>query len=75
MTSAAPPTKTARHARISELVRTRAVKSQTELVGLLAEHGMSVTQATLSRDLEELGAVKTARRGRRAVGLRHSRRG
>ncbi|WP_344311447.1 arginine repressor [Fodinicola feengrottensis] len=58
MTSAAPPTKTARHARISELVRTRAVKSQTELVGLLAEHGMSVTQATLSRDLEELGAVK-----------------
>jgi transcriptional regulator of arginine metabolism len=58
MTSAAPPTKAARHARIAELVRTRAVKSQTELVRLLAEHGMTVTQATLSRDLEELGAVK-----------------
>lgn len=57
MTSA-PPTKAARHARIAELVRTRAIKSQAELVGLLAEVGLTVTQATLSRDLEELGAVK-----------------
>ncbi|WP_163506843.1 arginine repressor [Fodinicola acaciae] len=57
MTSA-PPTKAARHARIAELVRTRAIKSQAELVSLLAEMGLTVTQATLSRDLEELGAVK-----------------
>jgi transcriptional regulator of arginine metabolism len=57
MTSA-PPTKAARHARIAELVRTRAIKSQAELVALLAEVGLTVTQATLSRDLEELGAVK-----------------
>ncbi|HIW61816.1 MAG TPA: arginine repressor [Candidatus Stackebrandtia excrementipullorum] len=53
-----PLTKTARHARIGELIRTRSVRSQTELAELLADGGVSVTQATLSRDLEELGAVK-----------------
>ncbi|HEV2086674.1 MAG TPA: arginine repressor [Cryptosporangiaceae bacterium] len=51
-------TRTARHARITALVRTRDVHSQSELVRLLAEEGVVVTQATLSRDLEELGAVK-----------------
>ena len=35
-----------------------AVRSQTELAKLLAAEGIEVTQATLSRDLEELGAVK-----------------
>ena len=34
------------------------VLSQTELAALLADDGIEVTQATLSRDLEELGAVK-----------------
>lgn len=53
-----PATKTARHARIVELIRSRPVRSQTELVELLATDGAPVTQATLSRDLEELGAVK-----------------
>jgi transcriptional regulator of arginine metabolism len=53
-----PVTKPARHARIAELIRTRTVRSQTELVQLLADSGITVTQATLSRDLEELGAVK-----------------
>jgi transcriptional regulator of arginine metabolism len=47
-----------RHARISSLIRDRAIHSQTELADLLAAEGMQVTQATLSRDLEELGAVK-----------------
>jgi len=51
-------TKTARHARIVHLIRGRAVRSQTELAELLASSGIQVTQATLSRDLEELGAVK-----------------
>src|SRR5690606_1315389 len=51
-------TKAARHARIVELIRDRAVRSQTELAELLAADGIQVTQATLSRDLEELGAVK-----------------
>jgi transcriptional regulator of arginine metabolism len=51
-------TKAARHARIVALIRERAIRAQTELADLLAEGGIQVTQATLSRDLEELGAVK-----------------
>jgi transcriptional regulator of arginine metabolism len=54
----APLTKAARHARIVTLIRSRAVRAQTELAELLAADGVQVTQATLSRDLEELGAVK-----------------
>jgi transcriptional regulator of arginine metabolism len=50
--------KTARHARIVSLIRERAVHSQGELGELLAAEGLVATQATLSRDLEELGAVK-----------------
>ena len=53
-----PLTKTARHAQITTLVRGQSVHSQTELADLLAADGIQVTQATLSRDLEELGAVK-----------------
>lgn len=53
-----PPTKAARRARIVELLSTRPVASQTELGRLLADGGLAVTQATLSRDLDELGAVK-----------------
>lgn len=57
--SNAPATKAARQARIVELLETRTVPSQTELGRLLAAAGVAVTQATLSRDLDELGAVKT----------------
>ncbi|MEV4639097.1 arginine repressor [Actinoplanes sp. NPDC049548] len=53
-----PGTRAARHARIVDLVRDKAVRSQTELAELLALDGVQVTQATLSRDLEELRAVK-----------------
>src|SRR6201746_46497 len=51
-------TRSARHARIVELISAGPVTSQTQLAGLLAESGVEVAQATLSRDLEELGAVK-----------------
>ncbi len=54
-----PLTKTARQARIAELLESAPVASQTELGRLLAAGGVLVTQATVSRDLEELGAVKT----------------
>lgn len=50
--------RTSRQARIVELVSTMALRSQTELARLLAAEGIEVTQATLSRDLDELGAVK-----------------
>jgi transcriptional regulator of arginine metabolism len=53
-----PQTRTARHARIVELIRGGIVPSQTALADLLAAEGVQVTQATLSRDLEELRAVK-----------------
>ena len=51
-------TKAARHARIAGVLRGRSVRSQSELARLLAEAGVHVAQATLSRDLDELGAVK-----------------
>lgn len=54
----APPTKAARHARIVELLARTPVHSQSELADLLAAEGFSVTQATLSRDLDEIGAVR-----------------
>ncbi|RCG26149.1 arginine repressor [Sphaerisporangium album] len=53
-----PLTKAGRHAKIAELVKRHKVKSQPELARLLAEGGVEVTQATLSRDLDELGAMK-----------------
>jgi transcriptional regulator of arginine metabolism len=53
-----PGTKAARHARIIDLLAWTPVHSQSELVGLLAADGFSVTQATLSRDLDEIGAVR-----------------
>ncbi|WP_121258851.1 arginine repressor [Nocardioides ferulae] len=53
-----PSTKSARHQLIIDLVTHREVRSQTELAELLAHSGVRVTQATLSRDLVELDAVK-----------------
>ena len=51
-------TKSARQARIVDLLGRHQVRSQTELADLLADAGVHVTQATLSRDLVELDAVK-----------------
>jgi transcriptional regulator of arginine metabolism len=53
-----PTTKSARQQRIIELLGTEEVRSQTELADLLARAGLVVTQATLSRDLVDLDAVK-----------------
>jgi transcriptional regulator of arginine metabolism len=64
----APLTKAARQAAIVELLDSEAVASQTRLGALLAAKGVQVTQATLSRDLEELGAYKT----RTATGTRYA---
>ena len=51
-------TRAGRQARIVAILSAQAVHSQSELAALLAAEGIEVTQATLSRDLEELGAVK-----------------
>lgn len=58
MSTRVPNTKVARQRLIVELVSSRPVRSQGELAGLLAQSGLSVNQATLSRDLVELNAVK-----------------
>jgi transcriptional regulator of arginine metabolism len=51
-------TKHQRQHRITKLLETRAVGSQAHLVDLLAAEGVEATQTTVSRDLEELGALK-----------------
>ena len=58
MSAMTPLTKGARHQRIIDIVTAHPVRSQTELADLLSDHGVHVTQATLSRDLVELDAVK-----------------
>jgi transcriptional regulator of arginine metabolism len=47
-----------RQHRIARLLEDQAVSSQAQLVELLAADGVVATQATVSRDLEDLGAVK-----------------
>jgi len=57
--SAAPATKAARQARIVAILTREQVHSQEQLAGLLDQYaGMHATQATLSRDLDELGVVR-----------------
>jgi transcriptional regulator of arginine metabolism len=48
-----------RQRAIVELVRERPVHTQQELANALAERGFSATQATVSRDIQELGLIRT----------------
>jgi transcriptional regulator of arginine metabolism len=50
--------KTLRHRAILSIIATRPVHSQEELTRLLQEGGYEATQATVSRDIKELGLVK-----------------
>jgi len=50
--------KTQRQHRIAKLLEEQGITSQPELVRLLGAEGVKATQATVSRDLEDLGAVK-----------------
>ena len=49
---------TARKALIASLIKAGGVESQSHLIKLLSKEGVKVTQATVSRDLEELRAVR-----------------
>jgi transcriptional regulator of arginine metabolism len=51
-------TKVQRQQAIARLIAQHAVGNQPQLVDLLATEGIQATQATVSRDLEDLGAVK-----------------
>jgi len=59
--------KTQRQHRIALLLEAHAVASQGQLVELLAAEGVLATQATVSRDLDELGAVKVRTGGGESV--------
>lgn len=48
----------ARHEAILRLIESRPVETQAELLALLQEAGFDVTQATVSRDIAQLGLVK-----------------
>ncbi|HEX2258623.1 MAG TPA: arginine repressor [Actinomycetota bacterium] len=61
--------KASRQRRIAGLIRQTQISSQNQLVNLLIRAGYPVTQATISRDLDELGAVKVRREGKVAYVL------
>jgi transcriptional regulator of arginine metabolism len=52
-------TKRFRHGQILKLIRYRSIFTQEELARALKETGIDATQVTLSRDMRELGLVKT----------------
>ena len=58
MTTTIPMTKSAGQQKIVDLLESTPIRSQSELADRLAAAGVSVTQATLSRDLLDLDAVK-----------------
>jgi transcriptional regulator of arginine metabolism len=60
-------TKAQRQHRIAQLVEQRHVASQAQLVDMLGEAGVEATQATVSRDLEEIGAIKVRVAGGESV--------
>jgi transcriptional regulator of arginine metabolism len=55
--------KTQRQHKIAKLLETNEVTSQGQLVDLLAAQGVTATQGTVSRDLDDLGAIKVRARG------------
>lgn len=47
-----------RHYRIREIIRQKPIETQEELAEELKKLGVNVTQATVSRDIKELGLIK-----------------
>lgn len=56
-----------RHQSITRLIGQHPVASQPQLLDLLAHEGMRTTQATVSRDLDELGVIKVRAPGGHSV--------
>ncbi|TME49324.1 MAG: arginine repressor [Chloroflexi bacterium] len=52
------PMKSARQRAVLDLVRTRVIRTQEELVEALHRRRLDVTQATVSRDIRELGLLR-----------------
>lgn len=62
--TAGPATKRQRQRTIRELIAAEQIGSQQELAARLVDRGFAVTQATVSRDIADLGLVKVARADR-----------
>jgi len=58
-----------RQRAIRDLVEQRPIRTQQELAGALRERGFRTTQATISRDVAELGLVKAGRSGTQAYAI------
>jgi len=58
-----------RHRAIADLIRGSLLSSQEELADRLGSLGFAATQATISRDLEQIGAVKVRRGGQLSYAL------
>ena len=52
--------KNSRHTRILEIIGDYVIETQDDLIEKLKESGYPVTQATVSRDIKQLGLIKTA---------------
>ena len=58
-----------RHRAIRDLLAQRAIRTQQDLAAALRERGYRTTQATISRDVAELGLIKVTRDGTQAYAL------
>jgi transcriptional regulator of arginine metabolism len=58
-----------RQRAIRDLVEQRPIRTQQELAAALRERGFRTTQATISRDVAELGLVKAGRGGMQAYAI------
>src|SRR6266542_511312 len=58
-----------RQRSIRDLVERRPIRTQQELAAALRERGFRTTQATISRDVAELGLLKASREGTQAYAL------
>jgi transcriptional regulator of arginine metabolism len=58
-----------RHRAIRDVVVARPIRTQQELAAALRDRGFRTTQATVSRDVAELGLVKSPRGGTQAYAL------
>src|SRR5205814_5944125 len=58
-----------RQRQIRDLVAQRPIRTQQELAAALHERGVRATQATISRDVAELGLIKAPRDGTQAYAL------
>jgi transcriptional regulator of arginine metabolism len=61
--------KQARQRAIRDLVGQRPIRTQQELAGALRDRGFRTTQATISRDVAQLGLIKVLRDGMTAYAL------